>query len=217
MTVLKQVPKPWERLFRQALRLLDDLQDKSGTVPFWTFGGGTALMLRYRHRMSKDVDIFVPDTQYLGYVTPRLSDVAEGITRNYVEAAGYVKLVLPDGEIDFVAAPNLTDDPFEELALLGRRVRVETAAEIIAKKMWHRGDQVAARDLFDLALVIQREPASLTKAGAFLMKHREPFLAQLESRKAILRESFDAIDTLDFDPTFDECVKRVNRFLIGLK
>ena len=217
MTVLKQVPKSWERLFRQALRLLDDLRDKSGTEPFWTFGGGTALMLRYRHRMSKDVDIFVPDPQYLGYVTPRLSDVAEGITQNYVEAAGYVKLVLPGGEIDFVAAPNLTDDPFEELELLGSNVRVETAAEIIAKKMWHRGDQVAARDLFDLALVIRKEPASLARAGAFLMKHREPFLAQLEARQVILRESFDSIDTLDFNPTFDDCVVRVKRFLTALK
>lgn len=83
----------WEALFKKALRLLDDLQDKSGTDPFWTFGGGTVLMLRYRHRMSKDVDIFVPDPQYLGYVNPRLSDLAESISPNYVEAAGYVKLV----------------------------------------------------------------------------------------------------------------------------
>ncbi len=212
-----QVPKLWEKLFRHALRLLDDLKEKSGTDPFWTFGGGTVLMLRYRHRMSKDVDIFVPDPQYLGYVTPRLSDLAEGITPNYVEAAGYVKLVLPIGEIDFVAGPNLTDDPFEEWDLLGRKVRVETAAEIIAKKMWHRGDQVAARDLFDLALVIQKDRAKLTKASAFLMKHRAAFLAQLISREAILRESFDAIDTLDFNPTFDECAGIVAKFLTGLK
>ena len=71
MKTLKPVPGDWKALFRQALRLLDDLSKKSGTDPFWTFGGGTVLMLRYRHRMSRDVDIFVPDPQYLGYVTPR--------------------------------------------------------------------------------------------------------------------------------------------------
>lgn len=212
-----QVPQHWEQLFRHALRLLVDLKKKSGTDPFWTFGGGTVLMLRYRHRMSKDVDIFVPDPQYLGYVTPRLSDVAEGITQNYVEAATYVKLVLPIGEIDFVAAPNLTDDPFEEINLLGHKVKVETATEIIAKKMWHRGDRVAARDLFDLALVIQKEPAKLARASAFLTRHREPFLEQLTSREGILRETFDTIDTLDFNPAYDECVEQVSRFLIGLK
>ncbi|MEI7656366.1 MAG: nucleotidyl transferase AbiEii/AbiGii toxin family protein [Actinomycetes bacterium] len=217
MRMAGPVPDTWEQLFRHALRLLDDLQEKSGTVPFWTFGGGTVLMLRYRHRISKDIDIFVPDPQYLGYVNPRLSDLAESISPNYVEAAGYVKLVLPSGEIDFVAAHNLTDAPFEEWELLGRKVRVETAVEIIAKKMWHRGDQVAARDLFDLALAIQREPAKLTRARAFLMKHREAFLAQLASREAILRESFDAIDALDFNPAFDECAGIVKKFLTSLK
>jgi hypothetical protein len=31
----------------------------------WTFGGGTVLMLRHKHRISRDVEIFVPDPQYL--------------------------------------------------------------------------------------------------------------------------------------------------------
>lgn len=34
---------------------------------------------------------------------------------------------------------------------MGRTVKVEKAAEIIAKKMYHRGDRVTARDLFDLS------------------------------------------------------------------
>jgi hypothetical protein len=75
--------------------------------------GGTVLMFRYHHRKSKDIDIFVPDPQYLGYVTPRLSDLAMEIASDYVEAAGYVKLIRTEGEIDFVASPNLTRQPFE--------------------------------------------------------------------------------------------------------
>ena len=65
---------------------------------------------------------------------------------------------------DFVASPNLTAAPFETWSLQRRSVRVETAAEIVAKKVWHRGDQVSARDLFDLSLVIEREPESLRLA-----------------------------------------------------
>lgn len=61
-------------------------------------------MLRHGHRVSKDVDIFVPDPQYLGYVNPRISDAASDITPHYEEHAGLVKLVLPDGEIDFVVS-----------------------------------------------------------------------------------------------------------------
>ncbi len=40
-------------------------------------------MFRYGHRLSKDIDIFVPDPQYLGYVTPRLSDTAASLTEEY--------------------------------------------------------------------------------------------------------------------------------------
>lgn len=78
--------------------------------------------------------------------------MAESVTHNYVEGSGYIKLLRPEGEIDFVASPNLTVEPFELWHLLGRQVRVETSAEIVAKKLWHRGDRAMARDLFLLGL-----------------------------------------------------------------
>lgn len=211
-------PKPavWEALLASALTLLDDAQSRAGAALNWTFGGGTVLMLRYHRRMSKDVDIFVPDPQILGYLTPRLSAVAEGITENYEEAAGYIKLILPTGEIDFVASLNLTEKPFDEWDLLGRKMRVETAVEIVAKKMWHRGYQATARDLFDLTLVIRQEPEALRQVAQFLVRHRETFLAQLNSRRAFLQEVFEEIDVLDFRPTYEECVDEVRVFLSAL-
>ncbi|WP_232445287.1 nucleotidyl transferase AbiEii/AbiGii toxin family protein [Burkholderia ubonensis] len=155
---------PWQRL---SPRIDAHRRDTiHGTAnPFWTFGGGTVLMLRYGHRMSKDIDIFVPNQQYLGYVNPRISDAASDITTDYEEHAEFVKLVLPDGEIDFVVSRNLTTPGFDEWTLMDHPVKVETAAEIVAKKMWHRGDRPTARDLFDLSLVIEREPDSLMAAG----------------------------------------------------
>lgn len=125
---------PWQELFRHALTLMDEVAAHGTSNPFWTLGGGTVLMLRYRHRVSKDIDIFVPDPQYLGYVTPRLSDFAAGVTQDYDEGAQHVKLFLPQGEIDFVASPNLTTNPYEEWILLNRVVNVETSTEIVAKK-----------------------------------------------------------------------------------
>jgi predicted nucleotidyltransferase component of viral defense system len=174
-------------------------------------------MLRYRHRFSKDVDIFVPDPQYLGFVSPRLSDVAESVTHDYVEGPGYVKLMRPEGEIDFVAAPNLTSSPYEMWTLLGREVRVETAAEIVAKKLWHRGDRATARDLFDLALVIEREPDALRQAAPFLTRHAKEYLAQLASRRKVLQAQFEAIDTLDYQPTYDAAVATASGFLNSLR
>ena len=102
--------------------------------PRWSFGGGTVLMLRLNHRHSKDIDLFVPDPQYLGFVTPRLSDAAETLTTDYQEGALFVKLLLAAGEIDFVVGPPLTDSPWDLVAYKGRVIKVETCAEIVAKK-----------------------------------------------------------------------------------
>ena len=206
----------WQGLLQHAFVLIDEIAAHGLTNPFWTFGGGTVLMLRYRHRMSKDIDIFVPDPQYLGYVTPRLSDVAEAVPEKYVEGPGYIKLLLPQGEIDFVASPNLTRDPFEMWELLGRQVKVETSAEIVAKKLWHRGDRATARDLFDLALVIEREPLALAQASAFLTRHRDEFLKQVDQRKAVLKAQFEAIDTLSYQPSYEQAAESVAAFLLSL-
>lgn len=55
----------WQGSLQQAYSLIDEIAAHGTPNPFWTFGGGTVLMLRYRHRVSKDIDIFVPDPQYL--------------------------------------------------------------------------------------------------------------------------------------------------------
>ena len=73
-------PGIWHDLLHHAYTLIDEIARHGIKNPAWTFGGGTVLMLRYGHRLSKDIDIFVPDPQYLGFVSPRLSDVAESVT-----------------------------------------------------------------------------------------------------------------------------------------
>ena len=58
------------------MQIVDSVERSGQRFDDWSFGGGTVLMRRFRHRVSKDVDIFVPDPQYLGYVSPRLNDTA---------------------------------------------------------------------------------------------------------------------------------------------
>ena len=79
--------------------------------------------------------------------------------------------------------------------------------------MYHRGDRVTARDLFDLALVIERDACLLVAAKPFLLRHRQAFLAQVRQPHASLRAAFDAIATLDYTPDFDHCVAVVGDFL----
>ena len=208
----------WQALLPRALTLIDEIRVHGGIAdPFWTLGGGTVLMFRHRHRLSKDIDVFVPDPQYLGFVTPRLNNVAADMTADYTEQpSAWVKLQFEEGEVDFVASPNLLGDAWETWKIDGYDVRVETSAEIIAKKMFHRGDRVTARDLFDLALVIEREPGPLKAAGPFLTRHRQAFLDQIRNPHPTLETAFAAIATLDYTPEFDHCVALAGAFLDAL-
>ena len=52
--------KIWEALFQRALTLIDSVARLGARFEPWSFGGGTVLMRKYRHRFSKDIDIFVP-------------------------------------------------------------------------------------------------------------------------------------------------------------
>lgn len=211
---------PWESLFQKALRLVDEMTIHGGIKdPFFTFGGGTVLMLRHQHRLSKDIDFFVPDPQSLGYVTPRLSDVAEELCQaQYQEAGNFIKLHLEEGEIDFVASPNLLHDDlaYERWELFGRSVRVETTAEIIAKKMYHRGDQATGRDLFDLAMAIEREPSALANAERFMYRYLDKFAANLQARTDYYVREFQAVQTLTYSPTFAHAAETVSAYLARL-
>jgi hypothetical protein len=207
-------PGAWRDLFPSAMSLMEHLE-RVTLEPIWSFGGGTVLMLRLNHRQSKDIDLFVQDPQYLGYVNPRLSEVAEGITHEYEEAAEYIKLFLPAGEIDVFVGSALTDDPFEIVNHEGRIIRVETNAEILAKKMWHRGDRAKARDLFDLCAMKDADPDAITIASPFMIRHGQRFLELLEERGEVMQREFKMIDALDFKRTFDECVSMAREIIGG--
>lgn len=146
-----------------------------------------------------------------------MSETAEGITSDYVEQGNFVKLVLDAGEVDVVASPNLTDEPFEIWEIMGQPVKVETAAEIVAKKLYHRGDRATARDLFDLAVVVEQEPTTLAHAAPFLLRHAAAFLGQIEAGPPIMREQFARIQRISFDRSFDECVALARDFLDSLR
>jgi hypothetical protein len=205
-------PGAWRGLFDAALTLTDDLEKRIAN-PVWTFGGGTVLMLRLNHRHSKDIDLFVPDPQYLGYVTPRLSDAAENLTTRYVETAGYVKLMMPTGEIDIAVGEPLTDQPWETIHHKGRTIRIETNAEIIAKKMFHRGNQAKARDLMDLCAVAEIDPAAIDTAAPFFERHGRAFIAQLTKYADYAREEFEQIERIAYRRKFDDCME-LAEFLI---
>ena len=95
-------------------------------------------------------------------------------------------------------------------------MRVETASEIVAKKLWHRGYAATARDLFDLSLVIEKYPDSLLTAAQYLTRYKDNFIGQLYEREIILKKQFEAIDVLDYRPSFEHARKLSEDFLVSI-
>ncbi|MDR2874423.1 MAG: nucleotidyl transferase AbiEii/AbiGii toxin family protein [Methylobacillus sp.] len=205
----------WTKLFPHALTLMTHLERQVPGAQ-WSFGGGTVLMLRIAHRQSKDIDLFVPDPQHLGYINPRLSDVAESVSADYEESAEFIKLFLPDGEIDIVASQPLTAAPYEIVAYHGRKIRVETAAEILAKKMWYRGDRAKARDLFDLCAVAQAQPDQLQLALPYMARNGAAFLQVLADRATLLKQEFAQIKIIGSGLNFDDCRQQAEAIIAPL-
>lgn len=170
-------------------------------------------MRRYRHRLSEDVDIFIGDPQYLTAFSPRLNDVAEGLTSNYAEDARFLKLYFDEGEVDFIVGRFLTDQPVVQERILGSNVLVETPREIVAKKVFHRGSEFRGRDLFDFALVIEKEPQALRAITPILAGKRDAVLERLAKHRPAMLQEFNALDVLDYRRSFDECELLVRGFL----
>lgn len=207
---------PWRSLLEKACSLIDAISSDGITVPRWSLGGGTVLMFYYAHRRSKDIDIFIPDPQFLGYVNPRLGGRGESVTLEYKDTSEYVKLFLPEGEIDFVASLPLTANPFEAHEVLGRNILLETPVEIVAKKIWYRGDIATPRDLLDLAVVIDHHYDEILANRHVFEKNIKVFTEQCAARRAFMLPVFDEIEKIDFKLSFDECLQRVNSLKTAL-
>jgi hypothetical protein len=153
----------WEPLFDKAMLAIDSLPPHLPRLE-WTMGGGTVLMFKYRHRLSRDVDIFITDAQYLTALSPRLNDKVEDLTSHYREDSQHVKLIFDDlGEVDFVAAPRLVANSTQAATIRGRKVLLDKPEEIIAKKCFYRADGFTARDVFDMAVFLTKDPAVVKK------------------------------------------------------
>ncbi len=124
-------------------------------------------MFRFDHRLSKDIDIFTHDARALSFLTPRLNAVSEAASVSYEEQANAVKLVLAEGDIDFiVAGPVLPNAETAEMTFQGRTVSLDATVEILAKKLLYRADSFKARDVFDMAVALAVDPASAHAAIA---------------------------------------------------
>ena len=72
--------------------------------------------------------------------------------------------------------------------------------------VWHRGGAFTARDIFDLAIVTDKEPDALWRIAPILRDGRDVRLQRIASQEAVLRESFAELEVLDYRRRFADCV-----------
>lgn len=197
-----------------AMKMLDKAKIKRTQ---WSFGGGTALMLSYKHRESKDIDIFIHDVQLLTLLTPRLNDFTDANSVEYKEASNFLKLATSKGEIDFIAAPFLTKNPFRGHVLGKEIFSIENPVEIIVKKIFYRREALTARDVYDIAFMVKNHPADLIEETEILTGCRKAILQRLEvlAQSGRFKEDLAALNIQD-KSLAAEALTVVKNFFVSL-
>jgi Nucleotidyl transferase AbiEii toxin, Type IV TA system len=185
----------WRDLLASTLDLLDTLP----TPPEWSFGGGTSLMVHYDHRYSYDIDAFVGSGDVIRALSPNRNPATKALLngRKYEYPGNYLKLVLDSGEIDFIVGGARTDRAVETWSFEGRAVPIDTPWETAVKKMFYRPSTFKVRDVFDLAVVVERHPEEL-RAG---MSEIDDRLQRLLDRIDALRPVYATLAADDVSPT----------------
>lgn len=152
----------WRVLESLAIEIVNDASKNAKSDFKPVLGGGTRLMLSMDHRISDDIDLFIRDPQWIGYLTPRLNDRFEDVINGYDEGATSLKLRFPEGEIDFIVSMSLLGLPNEVSADCA--FALEPVAEVLAKKLFYRGWALTPRDLFDWQMIETKLPPTVTHA-----------------------------------------------------
>jgi hypothetical protein len=178
--------RTWEGLLARALAILDDLAGRGLGRPEVVLGGGTVLMMRLHHRLSKDVELFLHDARWLSYLTPRLNDRIAAMACDYSEQANSLELVFGEGDVDFIVAGSVTGiAPGEATEFLGRSLMLESTEEILAKKLFFRAALLKPRDVFDLVAASLVFPAAVERAVAASAPRRAEQLNRLRALGAL--------------------------------
>lgn len=178
----------------------------------WAWGGGTVLMLRNKHRLSRDIELFINDVQYLSYLSPRLSDHAEQDMQSYSEQANHLRLEYPEGEVDFLTvAPVFPDlEPNrEKVDGVDGTLRLMTDKEILGQKLHYRAVAFAGRDLYDFVAVTKSNNALLFDPDllAVARGRRDALIAALSSKNCEL--GYAAIDRPTLNISFETARRKL--------
>jgi len=171
------------------------------------FGGGTALAIYYfQHRLSFDIDLFVTDVQILNYLSPKhwIEETANFNSSKYIDLSNHIRVLEKRNNIKVdvlvsqgASSEFLLDDSKD---LFCETVYVESAEDIIAKKIVYRRNDNLTRDIIDIAIAINHADNILERL----------YLAEKINREDI-QDLYNSLEKLDRE-TFDEEIEIVAPF-----
>jgi Nucleotidyl transferase AbiEii toxin, Type IV TA system len=147
------------------------LEILAGLEPAWTLTGGGALVgVHFKHRLTKDLDLFWHGLDQLGFLPDEVRSrlVATGLEVAQIQTApGFARFRVSDETsvclVDLVAEPVPAVEP-PLLVSLGRvSIKVDTPHEILVNKLCALLGRLELRDLQDVKVLLE-SGASLERA-----------------------------------------------------
>jgi len=132
------------------------------------FGGGTALSIYYfQHRLSFDIDLFLIDQQYLSYFSPKhwIEDSNNFNGSQYIDAYNHIGVVSANNiKVDILVDSSSNSVLMDDTkSIFSFDIRVESIEDILAKKIVFRKKDNKARDIFDIAVAMDKDDDILNK------------------------------------------------------
>jgi hypothetical protein len=196
------MPETWERVLDPAA--LAVWETVAAAMPREAYlAGGTALAVRLGHRVSRDLDIFVPgpfDTRLLE-TRLRESGAALVVTRrdegtlNGILEGARVQFLLASGQRNLDATQDIGGMPVAGLR------------DLLAMKLKVIGDRGELRDYVDLMVIEQRTPHRFEQGiGYYLQRYG---LGPAHSSLDHITRALGAVHDLAPDPALDERLPEV--------
>jgi len=169
----------------------------------YALGGGTTLSACYwNHRNSTDIDIFlfekdahlkkIRDSLGKSHIVQLLKKI--GYQGSFKYPGNYLEIEIDTyKKIQFFESKHYRPNAYTFHRLWGYNTNIESVDEIIYKKIFYRAEKCNARDIFDIALAIHKDPSILqtivTIKSSFvnnLMVLEEALYAMTNNEEALL-------------------------------
>ena len=191
-----KTPPNIREIFGKIRTVLDEeLTPRTPGRSGWSFGGGTMLAMRWGHRTSTDIDVFISGrTDHQDIAPPgndaiqsRLGDIgavhedwSRGIQSRFNDTTLQIARRTPAPRHG--ATTEMVD---------GRPTRTLSSAQILSMKLLYRENPMPVRDLYDLGVAREAEPDALEVAvnNVDEAKLEERMTGWVNGREAYKREA----------------------------